>query len=491
MRTPNEWLQNLSIWHKEILLVGIPLIFELSFLIVLAMLLGDAERQVVQESQSKSLIADVKKLNYLFGESGVSTAAYTATRNAEQAKHLDVLRSQMNETLNSLKEKTANNRDEHELLLRVEKLMARQYEFQAELKKMFEKGGGEFDLLRNEDLYQEAVYLADQTNSELNRLANIEEETHKDRPYTARRARDSVLIWLGAGVALNILIALLLTQYFTKETVSRLQLLMANMELLTARQPLKPPLAGKDEIAQVDSFFHKMADQLEELDRVKRDFFAMASHDLRSPLSSVRLFLISLREGVYGPISDKAESRASAMERTTMRVVGLVNDLLDLEKLEQGKLDVDPKPAQLKEIIEQSVESVRDLADVRLIDIAVLDCNLVVLADSERLIQVAINLLSNAIKFSPEGSTITIATVEEDEFARVGIADEGPGIPEDLQELVFERFKQLHVPGESRKSGTGLGLPICKEIIKLHRGAIGVERNPVRGSTFWFKVPIA
>ncbi len=480
---------NLS--QKVLALVLFPFVVQIFFLAVLALALTDAERETLSEARSKSLIADAHKLDYLFMESNSCVSQYISTRNPAFFKRLDELHSETLKDLQTLKNATVGNKSESEILTRVDKLLSQQYEFLTDLGRMIDEGGDELPLYRVGDLLQSAGYLARQTTAELNRFAEAEKQNNQKLPRSSAQARELVKLTLAAGVLLNLVLALSITSYFNRDTRDRLRKMMQNMQKLAERKPLAAPMAGRDEIAQVDQFFHRTAEELERLDLAKRDFFAMASHDLRTPLTTLHLFLGSLSQGVYGKLPGTAENRTRAMEQTAQRMIGLINNLLDIEKLEQGKLEIEPAAVDIADAIRQSTDSVRDLAEQRFIDIICPQTGAKVVADADKLVQVLVNLLSNAIKFSPEGGTVTISLEkQEGHMVKVFVSDVGPGIPDKHRALVFERFKQLQPVDGKRRPGTGLGLPVCHEIIKLHGGEIGVDSIEGKGSTFWFTLPM-
>jgi PAS domain S-box-containing protein len=227
-----------------------------------------------------------------------------------------------------------------------------------------------------------------------------------------------------------------------------------------------------------------------EIEQMKQDFVAMVSHDLRTPLGAIQATLSLVEEGVYGNLNDKGMARITSAQQSVQRLTGLVNNLLDLEKMESGKLTVVMEPVGLKSIINQSIESVRPYADQQKIAIETQCEDAELMADSDRLIQVVINLLSNAIKFSSKDTSIKISASTKNDHAEIRIADHGRGIPASMWDSVFEKFKQVESADGKRGRGTGLGLPICKAIVEAHGGQIGVESEEGKGSTFWFRIPL-
>lgn len=229
--------------------------------------------------------------------------------------------------------------------------------------------------------------------------------------------------------------------------------------------------------------------QRKKLERMKQEFVAIVSHDLRSPLTSINMRLGTLAGGMHGNLPEAALKIISTMEGSVGRLIGLINDLLDVEKLESGAWDMRFESRPLTDAMSVAAESLYALAEKKHVEIVLPENEIAVSADHERLTQVISNILSNAIKFSPENSQVVISQEAVDEFLEVRIRDFGPGIEEEERLLVFDRFKQSK-RDSGKKSGSGLGLAICAAIVKEHGGTIGVDGNDGPGSTFWFRVPL-
>lgn len=232
------------------------------------------------------------------------------------------------------------------------------------------------------------------------------------------------------------------------------------------------------------------ATERHEIERLKQEFVAMVSHDLRTPLTSVQGTLTLLGDGTYGELTATGVKRVRTAEESIDRLINLINDLLDIEKLEAGKLTMKLERVSLSKVIEQSVEGVRGFGEKHHVTVETAATDLSVRADRDRLVQVLINLLSNAIKFSPEQASVTVVVEQSDGYAWVKVIDRGRGVPASHREAIFERFKQVEAADGARKRGTGLGLAICKAIIEAHDGAIGVDSEEGKGSTFWLRLPV-
>jgi PAS domain S-box-containing protein len=236
------------------------------------------------------------------------------------------------------------------------------------------------------------------------------------------------------------------------------------------------------------SVAHDITDR-KELERTKQEFMFMVSHDMRSPLTSIMLTLNLLGEGAYGALNERGSERVGHAEENAGRLINLISELLDVEKLESGGMELHMCVLPVARLLQRSAQSVRALSESQSISITLPETDQEICGDEDRLVQVLVNLLSNAIKFSPNGSSIKISTMETQDTTEIRVQDQGRGIPEHLQDAIFDRFKQVKPADARQGTGTGLGLAICKAIISEHGGTIGVESEPGKGSTFWFCLP--
>jgi len=225
------------------------------------------------------------------------------------------------------------------------------------------------------------------------------------------------------------------------------------------------------------------------LDRMKDEFVSTVSHELRTPLTSIRGALGLLSSGLLGEINDKAANLLRIALSNSDRLVRLINDILDLERMQSGRAPLNFRPCALNEVAQQVVDAMQPMAEAASIRLMLKTEPTPIEGDPDRLQQVVTNLLSNAIKFSPAESTVYVEVEPADDGAILTVIDEGRGIPTDKLESIFDRFQQVDATDARQKGGTGLGLAICRTIIQQHGGRIWAEHNADRGATFRIFLP--
>jgi PAS domain S-box-containing protein len=225
------------------------------------------------------------------------------------------------------------------------------------------------------------------------------------------------------------------------------------------------------------------------VETMKDEFISVVSHEVRTPLTAIRGALGLLATGRLCQSREKCQAMVKAGVENTDRLVRLVGDILDLERIESGTVSVEKKPCDASSLLEQAVALMRVTAESRGITMSSDAHPLTFWADPDRIMQVLINLLSNAIKFSPQGSAIHANAGPKDGEVVFSVRDTGRGIPPNKLSQIFERFQQVDAGDSREKGGTGLGLAICRSIVTQHNGRIWVESTPGQGSTFFFSLP--
>lgn len=227
------------------------------------------------------------------------------------------------------------------------------------------------------------------------------------------------------------------------------------------------------------------------IERLKDEFVSTVSHELRTPLTSVVGSLGLLRSGSVGELPDAARRLVEIAENNSRRLIRLINDILDIEKIGSGRMHFESVPLDVARMLDQAIDGSRGLASTKQVrlELEIAERPLIVQGDADRLLQVVTNLLSNAVRFSPEGGAVHASLTRDGDSAVVSIEDEGPGVPADFRDRIFERFSQAG-DGAAMSGGTGLGLAISREIVLAHQGRIWFGEARGGGACFTFSLPL-
>ena len=221
--------------------------------------------------------------------------------------------------------------------------------------------------------------------------------------------------------------------------------------------------------------------QRSELDKIKDEFISTVSHELRTPLTSIRGALGLLSAGLMGNVDAKAQNLLRIAVTNTDRLIRLINDILDIERMESGRATLHVRRINLLELVQQGIDTMTAMADAAgvsiVLHVTAPSESIVLDGDSDRILQIVTNLLSNAIKFSPPNTTVDVHIEADSDWLTLRVSDEGRGIPVDKLETIFDRFQQVEASDARQKGGTGLGLAICKTIVQQHNGSIWAESN--------------
>ena len=324
------------------------------------------------------------------------------------------------------------------------------------------------------------------------------------------QTRNRIFLISLVALIIGLLCAVLLANMMT-EPIKKLS---AGAELIgQGKLDQKIIVKSKDELAGLANTFNKMALKLKELDQLKQDFVASVTHELRSPLTSLRMYIDLFFKGATGTLTEKQTEFLKIMKESSGRLANFIDDLLDVAKIERGKMQINKSAFEISAIIYEVIQLFQPQADEKKIELKVeIQKNLPqVLADPDRTRQVLNNLLSNAIKFTPEGGTITVKaslkfrelSLEKKQspilnsqlstlnYVLVSVSDTSIGIPAEDLNRIFDKFEQVKGVREKLKGpkGTGLGLAIVKGLVEAQGGKIWVESELNKGSTFNFTLP--
>lgn len=261
--------------------------------------------------------------------------------------------------------------------------------------------------------------------------------------------------------------------------------------LIMGRQILNSQLF--DPIRRLNQQLERKNEELADASKLKSQFLANMSHELRTPLNSIIGYSELILDGMYGPLTEKQQDRLEKVHRNGKNLLALINDILDLSKIEAGRMELDLQEVAVPEVIEQVMSVVQPLAQEKgLILQSKIAPNLrPVKADPDRLRQIILNLLSNAVKFTAEGSVAVEAGVSSDgRCLELKVIDSGIGIAPELHEVIFDEFRQADSTSTREFGGTGLGLAISRRLSRLHGGDIIVESASGKGSTFTVTIPL-
>ncbi len=308
---------------------------------------------------------------------------------------------------------------------------------------------------------------------------------------TLRKTRKRILAVASTGLIIGIFGAIILSSMMTKPIK---KMALGAKSIGQGKLDTVIQVKSRDELGNLAKDLNKMAKKLAELDQMKQDFVSSITHEFRSPLNAMGIHFDLLFKGHLGELNEKQKESLIILKNNSSRLRMFIDDLLDVAKLEIGKMVINSNFFNLTSVIKETFDFYKVQADQKEIKLQteLSNSSPEVYADQDRTRQVLTNLLNNAIKFTPENGIITInAKVKDKSFVEVSIKDTGMGIPKDQQMSIFDKFEQ--VKGIRKKvvgqKGTGLGLAIVKGIVEGQGGKIWVESESGKGSTFYFTIP--
>lgn len=482
----------LSLTTKILLLIAVPLSFELGLVALLANLHAQAEADAQEAVKARQISDAVNKITgSMFSTWG------TVTSNRRRWLDKGFLDSRYKQMFPKIRKEHAQlaalTADRPDLRPLIEGSLAGLKEAEAILDRAVEdlKTGRLTEVSsdypakteRLRELFKQLI------SQELTLAANHEKALADSSPARQSAFRKKILEISFLVVALNIIFSTVLAFYLVKEIISRLSNVTQNAKKFAAGEPLSAPLAGDDEIAELDVAFRKMANDVEELANHRQEMVNMLTHDLRSPLTTLQGFFDLMDAGAFGEVNNEGQRFAKLAERNCSRMMFLINDLLDIEKVKTGLLTLDLELVSVSKIFSDVKDGTKEWIEQHGIKLEIQDSELMVQADVERIERVLFNLVSNAIRYSPSGGTIGLDAIKRFDAVEITVSDEGPGIPSNMLTTIFERFQQVKDTDRHNDKGSGLGLSICNSLVQLHGGKIWVTSEIGKGSTFHFTLP--
>lgn len=467
-------------------LIAIPLVCEIAFVVVLVNALNKAEEDFIREARNNEIVNCVNMIVKDILSGGSLVGMRYLTRNDDYLNGIEKLVEDIGRQRSQLRSLVKEGDERYAEYQEFDSYLASNIVSFQSIRKM---------MLDPENKMEGILFLR-----KINKLFALTEtagstlvqnklQSSRDARLAQVQSRKNVSNVIICGVIFNLLLAGALAFLMITQTLKRLNVLMINNQRLAYGQPLAAPLGGGDEIGTIDATFHSMAETLHEAKQREHAFVSMLSHDLRSPITGVKLMLELVEDGVYGELNERGREMVSVSEKAIGRSLQMISDFLEIERMEAGELKLTLKPHDLFDTISDAVVLVSPQAEEKSIAIDLIERHAEFVYDDARVFRVLTNFLSNAIKFSASGTTVSVSLDEKESDVKVTVSDEGPGIPEDKLAAVFDRYKQVDRGETTQTQGFGLGLPVCKAIVEAHGGAIGVESRVGSGSAFWFTLP--
>lgn len=330
--------------------------------------------------------------------------------------------------------------------------------------------------------------VAERVTASLDRLLDGTHAAALSAQADAARLEVRTWAWVLGSVAAAVVLALFVTALIAHRLTRSLREVSEATAAVAAGSFQEPiPVRGSDEVAGLASAFNAMALRLRELDSLKEGFLATASHELRSPLTSMREAAHLLREEIPGGLNPKQARLVAIMEQSTERLLRLVNQLLDLSRIRAGMLPIERGRVELDRVVTRAVDELRPQAEEAgvALEIEGAGQRLAVIGDADRLVQVLVNLVANAVRFTPRGGRVSVRTIDADSEIELHVEDTGVGIPSSALGQIFNWYQQAH----RGQGGSGLGLAIVRGIVEAHGGRVTVESHEGKGSRFTVLLP--
>lgn len=482
--------------HKGLILIAVPLAFEIFFVFGFFNLLQRSTEQLEREAHVKEVIGCVEKLQVLLLEATSIAGLCRVYQEAEYQKRFDEVWQEIGVNYKVLKGLERGKLEQKENLHKLGQALIGFWHLDRLLKESPE-------IEKYQDVLSSSLgphndfpsLILDWCRGQVilspaSWIVAAELKTVMPAYELREQIKRHFLYFLLIGLIGNLMIVIVLALFFVRSIEKRLKNLIGNIILLADRADLRPPLGGTDEIARLDQVLHHAASNLLEIERFKKQLLGIVCHELKAPLSAVQILLSLLSTGGFGELGKKAQLAVEKAEQNSERLQRLVSDLLDLEIVGSQKIRTEFEQTAIEKIMKASVDLVIGFAGSSRVKIEIKSIDGTIYCDSARLVRVLVNLLSNAIKYSPPGSQVILEARQLPDCVELNVVDQGKGIPQELQEAVFEIFQQADTMPETTVKGTGLGLAICKSIVEMHNGSIGVKSSPGCGSTFSVRLPM-
>lgn len=473
------------IWQKGLVMICVPLASELIFVSMLFLMLLQAQDEIRAEQHSRDLIEQTNELLTDYINVVIGAIAYRVTQAELDEKLFHDSALFMEHTLNSIRELTKDSPNERRQVADfVPMLNSTRMDCQGLIKRTSPEG-----LAGLLDLQKSVVKLSAKANHCTERIDQFllaQENIEKSGPLMRSKARERIQFVVMAGIALNVFITVFLALYFTTEIAGRIRTLIENSLRFPAGKPLMPALQGSDELSEFDRNFRATVRRIEEAESFKKQLVGVISHELRTPLTSIDAIVSLLLAGGAGQLGESVIERLEKAEQNVSEVMSLVNDLLDIERMEAGKFPLHCRAEKISDLFEFAVKSVSKAAAEKQIMLASQPCEGSLVIDIDQMSKALTKMLLHCLELSSSLSTIKLEAHEREDTVFISVSSDhvsSENSPGQLQ--MFDKLQSLRYGAESRSSDI-LGLALCQAIVAQHRGSVGLDAE---SNKYWLQLP--
>jgi signal transduction histidine kinase len=487
-RAGDGLFNNVSIRTKGVILVLIPFVTQIVLVVIMMQMLAQADQQVAEIERARVVIAQANYVMRNVLDATTAAGGFTFTRDAGLKQKTLTAMKESTGAFTQLMNDFPDKRGKKKLIAESKSLTEHWLEIVDGFVKKIDSGDQGF--LNDAKSFYSASVVVGKLGKNFDALLEDQHRLTDNSSALRANSKERFLRFLFLALVLNTCVTVALWWFFARQFQARLGVLMDKTSKLAKGEPISSRLKGRDEIGKVDEVFHEMVDSLEKANAKRAEFVAVVSHELKSPLTAAHGTISLFQQGVYGEMSEKADGKLKALSADLSRLIMLINELLDAERIESGKFDLHVSDVELERVFDRALISIGDLADLKSIKIAApTNISLKARVDEDRLVQVLINLLSNGIKFSPENSSISITAKRNGARVQIEVSDSGYGIPDDKVSTIFDRYTRVERSEVQDEGGSGLGLYISKALLEAMGGTIRVESAVGKGSSFFIDVP--
>lgn len=482
----------MKIRHRVIWLFSFLIVCQLISAGVLIYHLTNIDNNVKQEAHAKRVITLTDEIAGILGRHITVVTGAGLLRDGTNLDQLSKPRERLIEKTEELRKLLSGDKKMSAIAVRFQKNTLRQLDLWTEFAEAYKPTEKFYvaQFLDQSEMMESLKVLYDNVYADAEAIVKEYGPIAKEFLPQALKERDDQRKTIIVVISLQCLILLAVLVFAIRVSLGRLEILMGNIQRFSRGEKALVTLSDGDELAELDKAFREMSEERNRLEEIRQAMRAMVSHDLRSPLTNINLRLDLIIAKYGNDLDPDLKLHMVRMYGESQRLVRLASTLLDVEKLEDGKVDLQLKQVTALELVAESTRAVQTLAEQKAITIQEnANQDVIVLCDVDRTIQVIVNFLSNAIKFSPEKSVVeVVADRRAPGVVRISVLDQGPGVPPNKIDGLFSKFLQFEQAEDLKRQGSGLGLYICKMLIETQGGKLGYKPREPRGSEFWFEL---